>query len=103
YAFDTTGTNALIQDAWGLLAPMGLCGIVGASDPADDLTFNEAAFMGGGRRVMGVLGVDSELGPFLTELIEHHLAGRFPFERQIGYFPFGQIMQSIAVRCLVHD
>lgn len=96
YAFDTTGINTLIQDAWGLLAPMGICGIVGASDPADDLTFNEAAFMGGGRRVMGILGGDSDLGPFLTELIEHHLAGRFPFERLIGYFPFDQINEAIA-------
>lgn len=95
YAFDTTGRSDVIEEAWGLLAPKGVCGIVGASDPADDLTFNEAQFMGGGRTVMGILGGDSDVGPFLAELIEHHLAGRFPYERLIEIFPFEQINEAI--------
>lgn len=96
YAFDTTGINTVIQDAWSLLAPMGICGMVGASDPADEITFNEAVFMGGGRRVMGILGGDSDGGKFLTELIDHHIEGRFPFERLIEYFDFEQINEAIA-------
>lgn len=96
YAFDTTGINKVIEDAWSLLAPKGICGMVGASDPADNLTFNEAAFMGGGRRVMGILGGDSDGGPFLLELLDHHLAGRFPFDRLIETFPFDQINEAIA-------
>ncbi|KPL69525.1 geraniol dehydrogenase [Erythrobacter sp. SG61-1L] len=95
YVFDTTGINSLIEQAWNLLAPMGICGIVGASDPADNLTFNESAFMGGGRRVMGILGGDSDLVTFLPELIEHHLAGRFPFDKLIGYFDFSEINEAI--------
>lgn len=95
YAFDTTGINTLIQDAWGLLAPMGICGIVGASSPEDDVTFNESAMMGGGRRVMGILGGDSDVGPFLCELIEYHQKGQFPFEKLIGYFDFDQINEAI--------
>lgn len=94
YVFDTTGINTIIQEAWNLLAPMGICGMVGASDPADMVTFNEAAFMGGGRRVMGILGGDSDIKNFLPELIEHHLAGRFPYERLIGYFDFDQINEA---------
>jgi aryl-alcohol dehydrogenase len=95
YAFDTTGINKVIEDAWGLLAPMGICGMVGASDPADTITFNEAAFMGGGRRVMGILGGDSDVGPFLTELIGYHQEGRFAFDRLIQYFEFDQINEAI--------
>lgn len=95
YVFDTTGINKLIEQAWNLLAPMGICGIVGASDPTDNLTFNESAFMGGGRRVMGILGGDSDLTNFLPELIEHHLAGRFPYDRLIGYFDFAEINEAI--------
>ena len=95
YAFDTTGINSVIESAWGLLAPKGICGIVGASDPADMLKFNEAEFMGGGRTVMGILGGDSDVGPFLCELIEHHLAGRFPYEKLIRTFPFEQINEAI--------
>lgn len=95
YAFDTTGINSVIEQAWGLLAPKGIVGMVGASDPADDLTFNEAQFMGGGRTVMGILGGDSDGEPFLRELIEHHLAGRFPHDRLIETFPFERINEAI--------
>lgn len=94
YAFDTTGINSLIEQAFSLLAPLGIVGIVGASAPSDNLTFNESSFMGGGKRVMGVLGGDSDLVTFLPELIEHHLAGRFPHDRLIKTFPFHQINEA---------
>jgi aryl-alcohol dehydrogenase len=96
YVFDTTGINSVIEEAWSLLAPKGICGIVGASDPSAMLKFNESQFMGGGRTVMGILGGDSDVGPFLCELIEHHLAGRFPYEKLIRTFPFEQINEAIA-------
>ena len=61
----------------------------------DDLTFNEAQFMAGGRTVMGILGGNSDGARFLTELLEHHLAGRFPYERLIETFPFEQINEAV--------
>jgi len=94
YAFDTTGINTLIQQAFSLLAPLGTLGIVGASSPTDDLTFNESSFMGGGKRVIGILGGDSDLFGFLPELVGHHLAGRFPHDRLIRTFPFAQINEA---------
>ncbi|MXP24542.1 alcohol dehydrogenase catalytic domain-containing protein [Altererythrobacter indicus] len=95
YAFDTTGINKVIEDLFGLLAPMGIVGMVGASDPSHMLKFNEAEFMGGGRRVMGILGGDSDLKHFLPKLIEYHLNGQFPFDKLIGYFPFEEINEAI--------
>ncbi|WP_416463819.1 NAD(P)-dependent alcohol dehydrogenase [Sphingomonas sp. VDB2] len=95
YAFDTTGVNKLIEQAVSLLAPMGIAGLVGASDPADTLTFNESALMGGGRRIMGILGGDSDLQTFLPELMDHYRAGRFPFDRLIGHFEFDEINEAI--------
>lgn len=95
YAFDTTGRSDVIEAAFGLLAPKGTLGMVGASDPGATLTFNETAFMGGGRRVMGILGGDSDVGPFLIELIDHHLAGDFPFDRLIEYFDFADIDRAV--------
>jgi aryl-alcohol dehydrogenase len=95
YAFDTTGIAAIIEQAFDLLAPRGVVGIVGASDPGAHLSFNETAFMGGGRTVQGILGGDSDIATFLPELIDHHLAGRFPFDRLIGTFPFDQINEAI--------
>lgn len=95
YAFDTTGINSVIEQAWSLLAPKGIVGMVGASSPADELTFNEAQFMGGGRTVMGILGGDSDVCSFLNELIEYHLAGQFPFDRLIQTYPFERINEAI--------
>jgi aryl-alcohol dehydrogenase len=95
YAFDNTGLASLIESAFALLAPRGVLGIVGASDPTAMLSFNEASFMGGGRTVKGILGGDSDLFGFLPELIEHHLAGRFPYDRLIQTFPFAQINEAI--------
>ncbi|WP_324699188.1 NAD(P)-dependent alcohol dehydrogenase [Novosphingobium sp. RL4] len=95
YAFDTTGVNRLIQLAFSLLAPKGVVGVVGASDPADEVVFNEAALMGGGRTVMGILGGDSDLTGFLPELMEYYREGRFPFDRLIGHFDFEQINEAI--------
>jgi len=94
YAFDTTGINKIIEGAFSLLAPLGIVGIVGASAPGDTLTFDESNFMGGGRRVMGILGGDSDIQTFLPELIEHHLAGRFPHDGLIKTFPFAQINEA---------
>lgn len=95
YAFDTTGVNTLIERAFTLLAPMGVLGLVGASAPEDMLAFNEASFMSNGRRVMGILGGDSDLQTFLPELMEHYREGRFPFDRLIGFFPFERINEAI--------
>jgi aryl-alcohol dehydrogenase len=96
YAFDTTGRASVIQDAFGLLTPRGKLGIVGASGPEDMLTFNETAFMGGGRTVMGILGGDSDIGEFLVTLLRYHANGQFPFDRLIKYFPLDQINEAVA-------
>jgi aryl-alcohol dehydrogenase len=94
YAFDTTGLHGIIEQAFTLLAPLGIVGIVGASAPGDTLTFDEGSFMGGGRRVMGILGGDSDLQTFVPELIQYHLEGRFPHDRLIRTFPFAQINEA---------
>lgn len=96
YALDTTGRKSVIQDVFDLLSPRGKLGIVGASDPQDTLTFNETAFMGGGRAVMGILGGDSDISEFLITLLRHHDQGRFPFDRLISYFTLDQINEAIA-------
>jgi aryl-alcohol dehydrogenase len=91
YAFDTTGIAAIIEGAFNLIAPRGVLGLVGASDFDATLTFNEAALMGGGKTVKGILEGDSDPHVFIPELIAHHRAGRFPFDRLVEYFPFDAI------------
>ncbi len=96
YAFDTTGIAALIELAFGLLAPRGILGLVGASDHEAMLHFNELSLMGGGKRVMGILEGDSDPKVFIPQLIEHHIAGRFPFEKLVETFAFEDINAAFA-------
>lgn len=95
YAFDTTGVKTVIEGVFPLVAPKGILGLVGASPPEDELHLNEAALMGGGKRVIGILGGDSDVGPFLVELMEYHRDGKFPFDRLIRHFEFDQINEAI--------
>jgi aryl-alcohol dehydrogenase len=96
YAFDTTGLARLIELAFGLIAPRGILGLVGASDADAMLHFNETALMGGGKRVMGILEGDSDPQTFIPELIGHYRAGRFPFDRLVETFPFEAINDAFA-------
>jgi len=95
YAFDTTGLKSVIQDVFNIMSPKSVLGMVGASDPTHMLEFNETAFMGGGRTVMGILGGDSDLQTFLPRLLQYHVDGQFPFDRLIGYFDFDEINEAV--------
>lgn len=96
YAFDTTGIASLIEIAFYLLAPRGIVGLVGAADPAAMLHLNEMALMGGGKRIMGILEGDSDPKVFIPQLIEHHINGRFPFEKLVETFAFEDINEAFA-------
>lgn len=95
YALDTTGVKSVIEGVFPLIAPKGILGLVGASSPADDLVLNESALMGGGKRVIGILGGDSDVGEFLCELIAYHQNGKFPFDKLIRHFDFADINEAI--------
>ncbi len=95
YAFDTTGRKDVIQDVFNLMAPKSVLGMVGASDPTDMLSFNETAFMGGGKTVMGILGGDSDIETFLPTLLSLHLEGKFPFDKLIQYFDLSDINLAV--------
>jgi aryl-alcohol dehydrogenase len=69
--------------------------MVGACGPEETVEFNEITLMSGGRTVMGILGGDSDIGPFLSELIGYHVNGQFPFDKMIGYFSFDDINEAI--------
>ena len=91
YAFDTTGLKKLIELVFDQLTPRGTLGLVGASDADAMLHFNETSLMGGGKRVMGILEGDSDPQVFIPQLIEHHVAGRYPFDRLVEMFAFDDI------------
>ena len=62
------------------------------------ISVNIAALMTPGHRIIGIIEGDSDPQQFIPELIAHHAAGRFPFDRLIKTFPLDQINEAIAAQ-----
>jgi aryl-alcohol dehydrogenase len=98
YAFDTTGVPGLYPGIIGSLAPKGVIGLVGIAPPGTPLPGDVTTNMTFGYTVKGIIEGDSDPETFLPELLEHHRAGRLPFDRMISTFPFTQINEAIAAQ-----
>ena len=99
FAFDTSGRIDAIEAALGALAPRGMLGLVGVPARAEDaLTINIAGMITFGQRVIGIMEGDSDPQTFIPELIAHHRAGRFPFDRLVRTYPLAEINEAIAAQ-----
>ena len=94
---DTSGHMPSVEASLGMLAnkgKLGLVGLPGAFDAA--LPVPVIQWITSGGTVRGIVEGDSDPDQFLPELIEHHRAGRLPFERFVGTYPFDKINDAIA-------
>lgn len=99
FAFDTTGVVPVIEAGLASLGAHGAIGLVGVPSRADAaISVNIAALMTPGHRIIGIIEGDSDPQHFIPELIAHHAAGRFPFDRLIQTFPLARINDAIAAQ-----
>lgn len=99
FAFDTSGVVSVIEAGLASLGSHGAIGLVGVPSKADAaISVNIAALMTPGHRIVGIIEGDSDPAEFIPELIAHHAAGRFPFDRLIQTFPLAQINEAIAAQ-----
>lgn len=91
YALDTTGRPDILRAILSSLAPRGLLGLVGIAAPGTALPVEINTLMTFGHRVMGIIEGDSDPATFIPELIDHHRAGRLPFDRMVTTYPLSQI------------
>ncbi|MEM9714071.1 MAG: NAD(P)-dependent alcohol dehydrogenase [Actinomycetota bacterium] len=92
-SFDTTGIPAVIAAAALSLAPRGTLALVGVGDPAATIDTSHLMF---GRSIRGVIEGDAVPQVFIPELLAHHAAGRFPFDRLIERYPLADINSALA-------
>ncbi len=95
YALDTTGSAKVIRQAVDLLAPRGVCGLLGSSDPTAEMALNVAHIMTAGRTVRGIIEGESVPDLFIPALVDLYMQGRFPIDRLMRFYPFEQINQAI--------
>ena len=92
YAFDTSGSPRLLEAARKVLNPeASACGVgIGGV-----LTLNERERREG--KTWTVTNTGFSVPPlFIPKLLEYHRAGRFPFEKMLRFYRFGEINEAIA-------
>jgi aryl-alcohol dehydrogenase len=99
FAFDTTGNVGVIEAGLASLGSHGAIGLVGVPKHADAaITVNIAALMTPGHRIIGIIEGDSDPQTFIPELLAHHAAGNFPFDKLITTFPLSEINAAVAAQ-----
>lgn len=94
YSLDTTAVPAVIQQAVESLLPLGQCVILGVSSPGASITLPISSLFFG-QSVGGAIEGDSVPKLFIPKLIELWRQGRFPFDRLVRFYEFGQINQAM--------
>jgi aryl-alcohol dehydrogenase len=88
HVLESTGDAALYQIGVELLAPGGSMALLaGESGPGE---------LPDGRRVFGVREGDAVPQRFIPYLVDLYRKGRFPFDRLVTFYHFGDINQAIA-------
>ncbi len=95
YVLETTGIPEVIQLGVESLAPLGVCGLLGAPGLDSEIRLNVAHLMTAGRSVRGIIEGDSVPEVFIPALIEFYEQGKLPFDKIVTYFPFEKINEAM--------
>ncbi|MEJ2247890.1 MAG: NAD(P)-dependent alcohol dehydrogenase [Acidobacteriota bacterium] len=95
YSLDCTGAPAAIRQAVDVLAPGGVCGLIGAPPQGTEVNLDVLHFLPG-RRVIGINGGDSIPQIIFPELIDLYKQGRFPFDRMMRFYPLDAINDAVS-------
>ena len=74
---EATGVPAVLRQAIDVVAPLGVCGIVGAPAPDADVSMNILTAIVKGSRVVGINQGDAVRRESIPALVELHRQGRF--------------------------
>lgn len=92
YAVETTGAPPVVRQALNALRPLGTVAIVGVTPKMELDVHND--LMAEGKGMVGVIEGDSVPRVFIPQLVEFYKAGKFPFDKLIGFYDFADIAQA---------
>ncbi len=95
FSLETTALPRVIRQAVESLAPLGTCGIVGASPGGTEMTLDVLHVMTAGRSIRGIVEGDAVPQRFVATLIELYRQGRFPFDKLLTFYPFDRIDDAV--------
>lgn len=88
YVVETTGDWKMNRLAVGVLKPHGTVAFLAGGGGAKSMTE--------GRKALNIIQGDAVPQSFIPGLIELYRAGRFPFDRLVKFYEFGEINKAIA-------
>ncbi|MEV6655049.1 NAD(P)-dependent alcohol dehydrogenase [Streptomyces sp. NPDC051219] len=94
YVLEITARPEMLTLAVDALAPLGTAALIGGAPAGAQAPVNMNALLGG-RTVRGVAQGDSIPQLFIPQLIDLYKAGRFPFDRLVAFYDFGDINQAV--------
>jgi aryl-alcohol dehydrogenase len=94
YSLETTAVPAVFRQAVDCLAPIGVCGLVGAAPLGTEANLDMNNILIPGRTVRGIVEGDSVPDVFIPRLIELYDKGRFPFDRLVEFYDLQEINQA---------
>ena len=94
YSLETTAVPAVFRQAVDCLAPIGVCGLVGAAPLGTEASLDMNNILIPGRTVRGIVEGDSVPDVFIPRLIELYDKGRFPFDRLVEFYDLQEINQA---------
>ena len=94
FSVDTTGNMAVIRALVESTAAGGTVGLVGGSRPGSELTLAHGGLING-PTIRGIVEGGAVPQDFIPRLVHLHLQGKFPFDRFVETYEFGQIQQAV--------
>jgi aryl-alcohol dehydrogenase len=91
YAIEAAGTPEAIRGAVDSLAPLGVCGVVGAPALGTEVSLDVTHLLTAGRVVRGIVEGEARPKEFLPRLYELWRRGDFPVDRMMTFYDFEEI------------
>lgn len=99
FALDTTANGGVLREIVASLGQQGHLGMVGVpAELSAELSLNLIEIQARGLTFTGIVEGNSDPDTFIPELINLHLAGKFPFDRLITTVPFSQINEAVEMQ-----
>lgn len=94
YSLETTGVPAVLRQAVDSLAPVGVCGVIGAAPLGTEVSLDMNGILIPGKTVRGIVEGDAVPDVFIPRLVDLYRGGRFPFDRLVRYYSLEEINQA---------
>ena len=94
YTLETTAVPELFAQAVQALAPLGVCGLIGAAPLGTEASLDMNDILIPGKTVRGIVEGDSVPDVFIPRLVELYQGGHFPFDRLIAFYDLEEINQA---------